>query len=268
MSIVSAPLAPLLAAHEAPPYWISNPNGNAPIVLTCDHAANAVPEQLNRLGLDAGELDRHIAWDRGAAELTLRLGARFDAPAILSRYSRLVIDCNRKPESESSIPPVSDSTKIPGNLNLSKEHATQRVEGLFLPYHRAITRALDAVLEGGRQPIFVAIHSFTRRLRNGFARPWHYGVLWDEDPRVAPRLVAALRRTPGLVVGDNEPYSGRDHFDFSQDYHAGTRGIASALVEVREDLIRDEAGLDRHARILGDALATVFTESGLYEAGL
>ena len=268
MSIVSAPLAPLLAAHEAPPYWISNPNGNAPIVLTCDHASNAVPECLNHLGLDPSELGRHIAWDRGAAEVTVRLAERFDAPAILSRYSRLVIDCNRKPGAETSIPVTSDGTKIPGNMSLSKDNVTQRVEGLFLPYHRAITRALDGFLESGQQPIFVAIHSFTRRLRNGFARPWHYGVLWDQDPRVAPRLVAALRRTPGLVVGDNEPYSGRDHFDFSQDHHAGSRHIASALVEVREDLIRDEAGVNRHAGILGDALANVFTESGLYEAGL
>ena len=264
MGMTCTQLEPLLSAHESPPHRIANPDGRSPVVLTCDHASCAVPASLGNLGLEPCEIQRHIGWDPGAARIATLLAERFDAPAILSGFSRLVIDCNRSLGSETSIPKISDGIRIPGNLNLTEEEAIRRAEELFLPYHGAIAEALDRVRARGDVPVFVAIHSFTRRLRNGFARPWHYGVLWDRDPRVAQRLVAALRRHPDLVVGDNEPYSGQDHFDFSQDHHAGSRGLASALVEIRQDLIRDEDGLERHVEILGDALAEVLAEPDLY----
>lgn len=248
--------APLLADHEPPPYCIVNAAGHTPLVLTCDHASHAVPESLGNLGLASRDLERHIGWDIGAAEVTRRLAERFDAPAVFSGYSRLVIDCNRKLGSETSILEVSDGTVIPGNLGLEPAEAAHRAEAFFAPYHQAIASVLERIRRAGSTPIFTAIHSFTPKL-NGSARPWHFGVLWDQDPRVARPLIEALRANPGVVVGDNEPYSARDHFDFSQEFHASSAGIPSALVEIREDLIRDRAGIELYADMLGDALAGV-----------
>ena len=225
-------------------------------MLTCDHASHAVPESLGNLRLAARDLERHIGWDIGAAEVTRRLAERFDAPAVFSGYSRLVIDCNRKLGSETSILEVSDSTVIPGNLGLETAEAARRAEALFAPYHQAIASVLERIRRAGSTPIFAAIHSFTPRL-NGCARPWHIGVLWDQDPRVARPLIEAIRANPGVVVGDNEPYSARDHFDFSQEFHASSAGIPSALVEIRDDLIRDRAGIALHADMLGEAMAGV-----------
>ena len=263
MKVASAEVAPLLAPHENPPYRIENPSGKAAMVLTCDHASCTVPGSLANLGLADADIRGHIGWDIGAERVTLRLSKRFDAPAVLSSYSRLVIDCNRAIGSTSSIPRTSDGTVIPGNLHVTAAEAERRATGLFVPYHQAIACVLDSIKARGEEPLFVAIHSFTRRLQNGFARPWHYGVLWDQDPRIAPRLVAALRRHPGAVVGDNEPYSGRDHFDFSQEHHAGSAGLASALVEIRDDLISDPAGVEHHSTILGDALESVLNTVAL-----
>lgn len=254
MSATAVQAPSFLAGHEAPPYRVENAGGRAPLVLTCDHASHAVPESLANLGLDEEDLRRHIGWDIGAAEVTLRLADRLDAPAVLGGYSRLVIDLNRAPGSPTSIPEVSDGTRIPGNEGLNEADAGLRADELFSPYHDAVARSLRSIRDRGEQPVFVAIHSFTKSLRSGFARPWDYGVLWDADARIATRLIAALRRVPGLLVGDNEPYSARDHFDFSQDHHARSNGFASALVEIRDDLIRDRAGAERHSEILGDAL--------------
>ena len=248
--------APLLAEHETPPCCIVNAAGRTPLVLTCDHASHAVPESLGNLGLDSRDLKRHIGWDIGAAEVTRRLAERFDAPAVFSGYSRLVIDCNRKPGSETSILEVSDGTAIPGNLGLDPAAAARRAEALFTPYHQAIASVLERIRRAGSAPIFAAIHSFTPKL-NGFARPWHFGVLWDQDLRVARPLIEALRANPGLVVGDNEPYSGRDHVGFSQDFHTSSAGIPSVLVEIRDDLISHRDGIELHAALLGDALAGV-----------
>ena len=233
---------PLLAEHEPPPCCIVNAASRTPLVLTCDHASHAVPESLGHLGLDSRDIERHIGWD--------------DAPAVFSSYSRLVIDCNRKPGSETSILEVSDGTVIPGNLGLDPTEAARRAEALFTPYHQAIASVLERIRRAGSAPIFAAIHSFTPKL-NGCARPWRFGVLWDQDPRVARPLIKALRANPGVVVGDNEPYSARDHFDFSQEFHASSAGIPSALIEIREDLIRDRAGIELYADMLGDALAGV-----------
>ena len=247
-------LGPLLEANEPAPYRVVNPDGTAPMLLTCDHASSTIPRSLGSLGLAAEDIRRHIGWDIGAADVTLRLAERFDAPAVLSNYSRLVIDCNRKLGTETSIPAVSDGTRVPGNVGIGAADAARRATELFQPYHAAISRALDGIRRTGRLPVYVAIHSFTVQLHGGPPRPWHFGVLWDEDPRVAVPLIRSLRQFPGILVGDNEPYSGRDHFDFSQEFHASSKGLPSALVEVREDLIRDAAGAAEYARMLGDAL--------------
>lgn len=244
---------PLLAPHEPQPYRIQNANGRTPLLFTCDHASWAVPQSLDSLGLHASDLQRHIGWDRGAAEATVRLAERFDAPAIMTRYSRLVIDCNRAPRSAASIPETSDGTTIPGNQGLSQSEAARREDALFKPYHAAIAALLQGMREAGATPIYIAMHTFTPRL-NGFKRPWHFGVLWDRDSTLAHQLMAELRRNRGIVVGDNEPYSAKGKFDFSRMHHASTAGLPYALVEIREDLLASPRRITYFSNMLGDAL--------------
>lgn len=254
---------PLPAADEPPPFEIVNAAGSAPVLFTCDHASYALPRALGNLGVGAADLQRHIGWDPGAAAVTRGLSARFDAPAVLSRYSRLAIDCNRRPGHETSIPAVSDGAVIPGNIGLTAREAARRAEALFHPYHRAIAETLDGIRRSGRTPAYLAIHSFTPRLNGGAPRPWHVSVLWDRDPRIAVPLMEGLRRQ-GLVVGDNEPYSGRDHFDYSNDFHANAAGLPNALIEVRSDLIADAAGAARYAAILAEVLEDILADDALY----
>lgn len=250
-----AELPVLLGGQDPPPFRLVNPCGRSPILLTCDHASHVIPASLGTLGVRRRDLTRHIGWDPGAAAVTLRLSKRFDATAILSGFSRLVIDCNRRPRSVQSILTISDGTPIPGNMNITAADVDRRIDDLFNPYHRAISSALDRMLKGGTTPVYVAIHSFTSRL-NGCSRPWHFGVLWDQDARIARPLIEALRATSGVMVGDNEPYSARDHFDFSQEFHASSAGLPSALVEIRSDLVRSEEGAELYSEILANALET------------
>ena len=245
--------SPLLAPHEPRPYRIANANGRAPLLFTCDHASCAVPQSLDSLGLQASDLQRHIGWDRGAAEATVRLSKRFDAPAIMTRYSRLVIDCNRAPRTAASIPETSDGTTIPGNQGLSQSEAARREDALFKPYHAAIAELLQKMREGGATPIYIAMHTFTPRM-NGFKRPWHFGVLWDRDTALARQLIAELEHNPGMVVGNNEPYSAKGKFDFSRMHHASNAGLPYALVEIREDLLASPRRITYFSNMLGDAL--------------
>ncbi len=249
----SRAVAPLLAPHEPPPYRIVNPGGRAPLLFTCDHASWTVPQSLGSLGLQASDLQRHIGWDRGAAEATIRLARRFDAPAIMTHYSRLVIDCNRELRTGASIPEVSDGTQIPGNLSLSQSEVERREDALFKPYHAAIRDLLDKMGESGATPIYIAMHTFTPRM-NGFKRPWHFGVLWDRDSSLAEPLMAELRSNPGIIVGDNEPYSAKGKFDFSRMQHASTAGLPYALVEIREDLLARQHRITYFSKMLGNAL--------------
>ena len=246
----------LLTAADPPPFEVINPSGRGRMVLTCDHASHAVPASLEGLGLDPADLRRHIGWDAGAAELTRRLSRRFDVPAVLSGYSRLVIDCNRRPGHPESILSESDGTPVPGNRGLTPEEAERRAQALFHPYHEAIAGVLDSIRSRGETPAYVALHTFTPNM-NGMARPWHFGVLWDRDARIARPLIESLRRRTGLTVGDNEPYSGRDHGACSNGHHATPAGLPNAMIEIREDLLADEPGIARCQRTLAEVLEEV-----------
>ena len=255
----------LLGPDEPPAFEVLNPEGAARFAILCDHASNRVPRALDNLGLPPAELERHIAWDIGAAAITRRLAAHFDAPAVLAGYSRLVIDCNRRLEDAQSILARSDGTAIPGNRNLTGEDAAARVEACFEPYHRACTAVLDAVeARGGDVPPVVMMHSFTP-VMNGALRPWHAGVLWDgDDGRMALPLLHALRARDGLRVGDNEPYTGTSPHGYTMPTHAARHGRANVQIEVRQDLVADEAGIERWSGILIEALTGVFADPSLY----
>lgn len=256
---------PLLSEGDPAPVTVLNAAAERPVLLICDHAGNAVPRRLAGLGLEAGALEQHVAWDIGAADLTGALSARLDVPAVLSTYSRLVIDLNRQPGDPESIPARSDGIEVPGNRGLSDGQAAQREEALFWPYHHAIARQIAHLWRMGAAPALISVHSFTPCMSNGRPRPWHVGVLWNRDPRLAVPLMARLREHPDLVVGDNEPYSGRE-VNYSIDTHAGAAGLPNVAIEVRQDLISDAAGVRRWTGLLADALEPILAQPGLHEA--
>lgn len=244
----------LLMAADPAPVRLLNPDAHSPVLLVCDHAGNAVPRALGDLGgVPESEMARHIGWDIGAAAVTEALSSRLDAAAILTVYSRLVVDCNRRPDDPTSMPTVSDGTEIPANAKLSAADRQARLDALFHPYHRAISDRLALIGEQGRTPVLVSIHSFTPVMR-GAARPWHVGVLWNQDGRIALPLLEALRAEGGIVVGDNEPYSARTGTDYTIIRHPEPTGIPCVMLEIRQDLIADQAGAlawaDRLARLL------------------
>jgi predicted N-formylglutamate amidohydrolase len=248
----------LLGPGDPPPFEIINPEGKAPLVLISDHAGRAIPRRLGKLGLTQAELDQHIGWDIGIGAMARRMAAALDAPAVIAGYSRLVIDCNRRLDDPSSIAQESDRIPVPGNRGLSAADRQARAAAIFHPYHRAIDGIIAAKRNAGPAPAIISLHSFTPRM-NGIGRPWHVGVLWNRDPRLPVPLMARLLEEPGVVVGDNEPYSGRDEHGYSMPFHAETPGLPHALFEVRQDLIGHEAGVaewaDRLVRVLRDVLA-------------
>ena len=211
------------------------------LVIVCDHADNRVPAEYGDLGLPAAEFTRHIAYDPGAAAVTRRLAARLGAPAVLSTFSRLLIDPNRGEDDPTLIMRLSDGAVVPGNAGVDGGERARRIARFHAPYHAAIDAAIVRAIAAGHVPAIFSVHSFTPVWR-GVPRPWHAGVLWDADPRLAVPLIAALRADAALVVGDNEPYAGA-LFGDTLHRHATTRGLAHALIEIRQDLIADEAGI-------------------------
>ena len=247
-----------LTSDDPPPFTRIGPDRADPqFVLVCDHASNAVPAHMERLGLDQAELDRHIGWDIGAAMVTESLSARLDAPAFLSGYSRLVVDCNRPLGSPTAMPAVSDGTAVPANQTISPAEAAARTDALFWPYHDAIAACLDRVIGAGAVPMLIAVHSFTP-VFDDFARPWEIGLLYEHDDRlVQPLKEALLAVRPGLTVGDNEPYAIIGPSDYSIPVHGQGRGLPHIEFEVRQDLIGTVAGAEEWAGTLAQVLNRV-----------
>lgn len=223
------------------------------MVLICDHARNLIPPEYGALGLPPETLERHIAWDPGARAVTLGLARRLGAPAVLSRFSRLLIDPNRGRDDPTLIMRLSDRAVVPGNLGVDAAERARRIARYYDPYDRAVGAAVERPLSRGIVPAIVSVHSFTPVWR-GRARPWQVGVLWDADPRLARPLIDRLRQGGDLVVGDNEPYSGALAGD-TLYRHATRRGLAHALIELRQDLIADDAGAESWAERLAAILA-------------
>jgi predicted N-formylglutamate amidohydrolase len=256
----------LLGPGDPAPVEIREAQGGPPALLTCDHASNSVPRSLAGLGLAPGLIERHIGWDIGAAAVTRLLAPALGAPAILSGYSRLVIDCNRDPEDRSSIPEASDGVEVPANRRLSPAARAARRAQCFDPYHQAIAARLERLRAAGTVPALLSIHSFTP-VMNGVARPWHVGILWDKDPRIPVPLLEALEADPALAVGDNEPYSAREPAGYTVRHHAAASGLPHVAVEIRQDLIADADGAAQWAARLAAALAPILARRELYRLG-
>lgn len=251
-----------LAAQDPDPVEHHVADG-ARVILSCDHASNRVPQSLVQLGLGDEMLARHIGWDIGAAAVTRRLAPALGAAAVLAGYSRLVIDCNRDPDDPSSIPATSDDVAIPGNRTLSAAARQARRAAIFAPYHAALTDLIETALGRGVVPALISIHSFTPTL-GGKVRPWHIGVLWDGDGRIASPLLTALRGDAVLVVGDNEPYSARQPAGYTMRHHALERGLPHVAIEIRQDEIADDAGAAMWAGRLAAVLRPILNDGALY----
>ncbi len=246
-----------MTAGEA--YEVVDGGGRTGLLLICDHATNRVPAELDSgLGLPAEEMGRHIAYDIGARGVTLELARLLDAPAVLTRFSRLVIDPNRGEDDPTLLMRLYDGTIIPGNRDLPPRERERRLEAYHRPYHRAIEARLDAMAADGATPALVSIHSYTPQLRGRAPRPWQVGILWHHDGRIARPLIARLR-AEGLRVGDNEPYSGELEGD-TMSRHGTGRGLPHVLIEIRQDLIGTPADQRLWAGRLAPILSQVIEE--------
>jgi predicted N-formylglutamate amidohydrolase len=213
--------------------------------------------ELNNLGLPAAELDRHIAWDIGAAGIAEELSAILNAPAVLCGTSRLVIDCNRQLDAPDLIPEVSDRTAIPGNRNLSAEQKQRRIVDWFGPYHAEIESAIECRQKSQRPWVAISIHSMTPCLA-GVARPWQIALSSERDRRLTGPMLDLLRRPGDITVGDNQPYDLDPSVDYTVPFHAMRRGIPYLQVEFRQDEVREAAGQAWWARRFAQVLASSF----------
>ncbi|HBY27747.1 MAG TPA: N-formylglutamate amidohydrolase [Bradyrhizobium sp.] len=248
----------LLASTDASPVLEHNAAGRSPFLFTCDHYGRLIPSSLGDLGLPEGELVRHIAWDIGIAGVATQLSDLLGAHLIAQRYSRLVIDCNRPPHVASSVPLISEATTVPGNEGLSREAAEMRRAQIFDPYHRRIDHIIDERARQGMPTVLVSLHSFTP-VYAGIARPWHIGTLYHHDKALPPLLLKHLRAEGDLVVGDNEPYAVSDETDYTIPVHGEQRGLMNSGIEIRQDLISDQAGETAWAERLGGILGEIET---------
>jgi predicted N-formylglutamate amidohydrolase len=264
-SPVNCPLpasTPLIGRDDPAPFVILHEHGTAPALVICDHASRAFPRGMNRLGLPELAGWQHIAWDIGAGELARGLSHALDAPAVLAGYSRLVVDCNRHPDDPEAFRRSSDGWEIPGNAALGELDRRLRLGCFFDPYHEAIAAMLADFRRRAVVPLVISVHTFTPAMA-GTARPWHVGVLWDQDEASARRLMEGRRAVEGLVVGDNEPYSGKHPSDYTIDHHAEPAGLPHVCLEVRQDTLESPAGIERWVRLLARLLRDLVSDPSL-----
>ncbi|MEM7208802.1 MAG: N-formylglutamate amidohydrolase [Pseudomonadota bacterium] len=231
-----------------------NEQSNSALVFVCDHASNALPDQYGLLGLSNDVFNQHVAIDIGAYAVGAQLAQRFDSALIYSCYSRLLVDLNRFPDHASWIPAQSDGINIPGNQHLDENERRFRAEHFFWPYQNAVAGHIAKLEQRGQSPIVVSVHSFTPALSDGAHRPWHYGILSADDRRLADLLIDSLEEIPDICVGDNQPYHANNPMGYTAKTHAEDRGHLNALVEIRQDLIDSDEGVEQRAQEFGDAL--------------
>lgn len=233
---------------------VENPDAAGQFVVVCDHASNRIPDDYKRFGFDPEALKTHIAWDRGALGVARHLMRSLDAPLIWPDVSRLVIDCNRPPDSATLIVTESEGRPVPANHGLSDDERCRRLAYIHAAYHDAIDACLNE--RADQEITIVAIHSFTP-IYLGKSRPWQIGIVFADDRRVADRLLQGLKGDSNLTVGANEPYSPADEVYYTVARHARPRGLPAAMIEIRNDEIGDEAGEQRWA----DRLTSLFAKA-------
>ena len=244
----------LLTPDEPAPFEILNADALLPVLLVCDHASNRFPSSLGTMGLDYLDRVSHISLDIGANAVAEILANNLGATAVLCQYSRLIVDCNRELIDDSAFVEYSDGVDIPGNQNLQSNQKERRASEIYWPYHNAIKDQIVRLKKNGIDPIVISIHSFTP-VMNGSDREWEIGVLWDKDPLTAEIFLSKLVEA-GYVVGDNKPYSGKDPEDFTIDFHAESIGLPHVGIEICQNLINDDDGVERVSNTLKEIIST------------
>ncbi|MET0170164.1 MAG: N-formylglutamate amidohydrolase [Aliihoeflea sp.] len=235
------------------------------MVLVADHARNALPEEYGDLGLPAVEFTRHIAYDIGVEAVTRALAKRLAVPAVMATWSRLLIDPNRGEDDPTLIRQLYDGTIVPANYPMAPSERESRLERFYRPYHDAVSAMVASVAASSEgTPFIVSVHSFTPTMQ-GRRRPWEIGILWDSDPRAVEPMLAALRADQSLTVGDNEPYDGALRGD-TMFKHAIVNGYAHLLIEIRQDLIADERGVEEWADRLAPLLEAINARPDIHVA--
>ena len=255
---------PLIGPGDPPPFTTYNEHGQARVLLVADHASPFFPAAMNQLGLADWVLERHVACDLGSAMLARFLADELDAQAVLAGFSRLIVDPNRKLSDPTAFPEISDGIAIPGNLGLSDEQKALRVQSFFKPYHDTISAKLDGFFSRGVIPALISVHTCTP-VFDRVVRPWHIGVVWDQDPRLAVPMMDYFRSREDICIGDNVPYSGRHPHDLTIDFHAEPGGLPHVGIETRQDLVETEEGARKWAAILAGSLRAILADDTIYQ---
>ncbi len=213
-----------------------------------------LPENIGNLGISEQERATHIGWDIGALDVSTHLSTTLNAPLIATKFSRLVIDCNRSPYSPGSIPKQVHGKPIPGNENLTDHEVAQRVEEIFNPYHLCIRKTLQEHLRIKPSMVYFAIHSFTPHL-NGQLRPWSIGITYERPSRFSEYIIHELRKTCRFPIGENEPYPITPEGDYGMYAHGQEDGVEAVLMEIRQDFLSNEQNKLDIAHTLHDILS-------------
>ena len=244
----------LLAPDEPAPFIILNPDAVVPVLLVCDHASHRFPRSLGTMGLDYLNRHSHVVHDIGAGALVEMLANNLGVTAVLCEYSRLIVDCNRELADHNAFLEYNDGVDIPANHNLRSDEKGKRASEIYWPYHNAIEGQIGRLKDQGINPVFISIHSFSPVI-NGEAREWEIGVLWDKDSVTAEIFLTRLVEA-GYLVGDNKPYSGKDPEDFTIDFHAESTGLSHVGIEISQDLINHDDGVERVSETLKEIIST------------
>lgn len=258
LQMISTAATPLLADDEGPAAELLNPHGRSPVILVCEHASNFVPAALDGLGLDDAARVSHAAWDIGALTLARRLNTALDAPLVASRVSRLVYDCNRPPEDAGAVPEKSELIEVPGNRGLGPSELAARTRDVYLPFRNLLSRTIET---RALPMSIVTIHSFTP-VYFGKKRDVELGILHDRDDRMARMMMRAAPKHSSLRTALNEPYAAIDGVTHTLREHAIPRGLPNVMIEVRNDLLGDDAGIARVATDLTAMLESAISEFG------
>lgn len=217
-------------------------DGRSPIILVCEHASPYIPTVFRDLGISPAARGSHVAWDPGAMAVAEAMSLAFDATLVSSLVSRLVYDLNRPPKAPSAMPVRSEAFDVPGNRDLTDAERRARVSGYYTPFRDR----LASEIAGRTDPIIVTIHSFTP-IFNGQTRDVEIGILHDSDSRLAD---AMLQLETKHDVRRNAPYGPKDGVTHTLKEHAIAHGHLNVMIEIRNDLIADEASQAAMAQTL------------------